>query len=32
MELEDVKAQSFVNKEKAEARIAELENLNEALK
>lgn len=32
MELEDVKAQSFVNKEKTEARIAELENLNEALK
>ena len=32
MELEDEKGQRFVYKEKAESRIAELENLNEALK
>jgi len=32
MELEDEKGQSFAYKEKAESRIAELENLNEALK
>ena len=32
MELEDEKGQRSVYKEKAESRIAELENLNEALK
>ena len=32
MELEDEKGQRFVYKEKAESRIVELENLNEALK
>ena len=32
MELEDEKALAFVYRQKAESRIAELENLNEALK